>query len=238
MSEPLQYFRNSGDPIPASAGGPATPPPPPVSSAQAEIDRIFADPNRTLESTQRAVELLRTLGPKYRQVSDHFGPPSVGAAADPLSPVDGDGLTSGHPTPSPEAPADPLAAMTADAVVAAAPVLGERLGMEITPQYAQEIVASLAPSPDGYPRTLDDELRHWPEDAQARHDLEALHKLGWDTLKQTDAFPLSAEALDDKHGYRFHPKPFRFLVELGLRVLEQQEAEAVRLRQARPGNRK
>jgi hypothetical protein len=240
------------EPVVWGTPDPAPPAPLPASQqeAQRQIDAIMADREHPywkgdMQAAEQVLELTRaSLGDAGHQIVAQVGMPdpsqSVAAAADTPS-SRGAVKDPSDPAPvkaEPQSEASILSGMVADSLVTAAPTLGERLGVEIAPEVAKEIVASLAPSPDGYPRTLDDELQHWPGDAQTRHEVEALHRAGWDALRKMDGFPLSAEVEAERHGYHFHPKAFAFLVELGAIVRERQEAEALRLQAERPGSRR
>jgi hypothetical protein len=220
---------------------------PDENEAKAAIAAFYADPTfdwSQENATDIAWEKARqALGDAGRPIVAQWGMPdpqqSAAAAAD--TPSSRSAVEPSDPAlvkAEPQSDASPLSGMVADSLATAAPTLGERLGVEIAPEYAQEIVSSLAPSPDGFPRTLDDELQRWPEDAQTRHEVEALHRAGWDALRKMDGFPLSAEVEAERHGYHFHPKAFAFLVELGAVLREQREAEALRLQAERPGSRR
>jgi hypothetical protein len=233
----LIVFRNSGDPLPTPPTPPASPAPVSApgtsqSERQAEIDRIFANPNRSQAESEHAVELLRqSLGEAGRQIMFQTGTPPP-----PLDAV----LSSDQTVPAEVAPvpteASVLNTMAAESLVAAAPGILEQIGVGGAPEQVQAIVASLVPRPDGFPMRLEDELQHHPEDV--RNELEELHTLGWNALKGAHGFPMSAIAVEEKHGFRYAPRVFALCVELGAIVRERQEAEVLRLQAERPGSRR
>jgi hypothetical protein len=200
-------------PTPAASPAPVSAPGTSQSETQAEVARIFADPERTLESTQRALDLLRTLGPEYRQVSGQIGPLSVGAPADTTPPT---GAVSDPVLAEVMEPTTP-----AEAFVAAAPEIG------IAHEEAKAWATWAETQPSG--GNLQEALIGWPEDA---HDEVAeLAELGWKALD----VPLSVRATAELHGLHYRSKAFNALVEIGMQVKDE-EARRLKLAETRPGN--
>jgi hypothetical protein len=217
--EPLVAFRNSGDPIPTSPTPAASPAPvsaPPTSQSerQAEIDKIYANPNRTEADSERAYELIRaSLGDAGHQVLFSLGPMSVGAAADATPPTAG---VSDPPAAEVVEPTTP-----GEAFVAAAPEIG------IPPEEAKAWATWAETQPSG--GTLQEALLGWPEDV---HDeVTELARLGWESLP----LRFSSRAAAELHGIHYRDRAFTRLVEIGMQVKDE-EARRLKLAETRPGD--
>jgi hypothetical protein len=184
--------------------------------AQARIDAIRADtshPAHSLDATEAeagAQELLAltraTLGPE------------------------GETVLAEHPfmvTPPTLAPSLPPAeqavyqGMILDELAARAPALQGRLGVPIDAKNLRAFAAAMQPRPDTMPLRVEDALRTHPP--AVRGELEYLHGLGWQALRDSGVFPFSA-VVEGERGARFAPGFFEYVAEVGARVRAQRES--------------